>query len=468
MLLFAFSCLLATTSCATLSGRKEILSIDSEPRGVIVEVPEAGDGFKATTPFFVELTRAKHHEFRLRTDDTTATEDISCRFRWFPTVLGNAGLAVATLAPTLVAPFLTYGVGLTVDFSTGAAWRCRPRIVLTSPSTLGNSMKPAERCDRLLLIPVGAEDPATAWDYETAWQNYRRKNPNGCERLVAHNEADEELGRYGFLQQESLQKSRKRLQKHALALGLATGATHFLLVSTADDETSGRLVAEKFDAHTMEKTEAPEWDREQWEKRSRAPNPLWRVTKSLLLKLVPNSFGAANGAVQFNNAEEKQVWTENFKRSLLLANIQHPAQYNQWDITFDWISGLSLQWLNVSSKATGRTSAIQADASLGAETTLHTLLGAFLFSLDIGALELFSRQRADSDWAGDGVSFYRLGQAFRAFPTEDLFVQIKAEETVLLQPLQTTEHRNIHSVFSAELGIGYYLPEIPLWLGRKL
>jgi hypothetical protein len=451
--------------CATLSGRKEILSVDSEPRGMVVEVPEAGDGFKAATPFFVELPRARKHEFRLLNGASTTTEEVSCRFRWFPTIAGNAALALASLTPAVAV--VTYGVGLAVDSMTGATRSCLPRIVLSPSSTSGEAMGPTAECHRLLLIPVGADDPAAAWKYESSWLAYRRVNPNGCERLVAHGDADEELGHYGFLEQESLQKSRKRLQKHALSLGLATGASHFLLVSANGDDATERFVAEKYDAHTLELVEAPEWNREEWEKVAKPSAPIWSSTKWMLLKVVPNSFGFSVGKVSLVD-REAPFRNENSIRSLLLDTIRHPAQYNQWDISFDWVSDVSLQWLELSSKASGKITAFEVAGSFGGETTVHTLLGAVSLNLRGGVMDLVSREERVAGWVNDGAPFYRVGAAYRAFFTEDLFFQGKLDMTFLLKKLDVGKRNSADSIVSGEVGVGFYLPDVPLWMGRRL
>lgn len=94
------------TSCVSLAwGTHETLSIDSKPRGVLVETNEKSP--KQVTPFFLETRRASKHSFILENNEQKLTQTVSCNFRWWPMLFGNAPLLVF-----FPYSLITYGAGI--------------------------------------------------------------------------------------------------------------------------------------------------------------------------------------------------------------------------------------------------------------------------------------------------------------------------------------------------------------------
>jgi len=97
----------SATGCATLiHGTRQKISIASDPDGAVVYVDSIR---KCETPCEVELSRSAPGQVELRKAGFAATRvDVVRRFAWVSTLVGNV--------------FLTYGIGIIVDFWSGGAY----------------------------------------------------------------------------------------------------------------------------------------------------------------------------------------------------------------------------------------------------------------------------------------------------------------------------------------------------------
>ncbi len=478
---------LLTSGCATLAGRSETLSIDSETRGTIVKVPEAGDDVQKRTPFFMKLGRAQQHTFTLQSGTTSQEMKLPCRFRWVPTLVGNLPLTLLGSLTNPLGMLLPYGVGLGIDLVSGAAWQCDSRIVLQNPAEQTHAQvleEPSQPqpCDALAFIAVNVKDSATALAYEEAWRQYRGKNTSRCEKLINHDKCDGALSRHG-LQIVDANALHNRLSKQGLKVAFEAGATHFLLVSTEEVNSILNFHAEKVDAHTLRTVETIDWVQALPSGYSSDQKSLWQKSIPQLLGLVPNSLGLTTGQIKFwtPHGESTSTIAQNqHLTGLILTRVQHPDQYSPWDMAFDWFPDGSLQYITLTETASpfSKTKlekpdyraarAINASSNLSGQVTAHTPIGAISFHGGLGALALVTRRDGERAWTPSIAPYFTAGLIFRAFPHERIFVQAEFQKTSPLTKSLTLGERRISGVTTTSFGIGTYLPEGGLWLGRHL
>src|SRR5689334_5303715 len=80
---------LLLSSCGTLTGRKEIISVDSDVRGETVFQDDRPIG---RTPFFTEQTRSSEVSLKVKRNEQVKDLNYDCHIRWGPSIAGNGVL----------------------------------------------------------------------------------------------------------------------------------------------------------------------------------------------------------------------------------------------------------------------------------------------------------------------------------------------------------------------------------------
>ncbi len=464
------------SGCATLSEKEPIFSIDTTKRGAAVTYLDGNKEITQTSPFFVKLKQSHKREFTITSDGVRTKETVECNFRWLPTIFGNSILLA--LGKLSISPFI-FGTAVGIDFLTGAAWHCPSHILLTTPTKTAKlaasekSVKETESCQQLLVLTPGANDAATAWEYEKEWNAHRKNNPGVCENIVTPTKADAILARLGLF--DITPKSADRdARNQSLDVGMETGATHVLFISSSNTNDSQVFTAEKRDIHRWDIVEQHTWKRPLEPTEKNIKTQIARSARSLFLNFIPNSIGLSQ-TTSTAIILHKQILTSGTDQSygILATNVRHPQQYKPWDFSADWIPNAAIQYMKLKIINPGQVdqdkiSVLKTQASIGGRLTFHTPMGALSPSLSLGGIALASRSSDSNKTFSDAGSFSSLAFGIRGFATERVFMELNFANELPLNALKYSPDRQAQKTITAQFAMGYFLPEMSRWIGRKI
>jgi hypothetical protein len=453
---------LLTTGCVSLAwGTHETLSIDSQPRGISVSTSENSP--QQTTPFFLDTWRAKRHTFTLEANGNVISQTVNCKFRWWPMLLGSTPLLLINMPYSLIA----YSVSIGVDFATSAAWGCKPQVLLKMPLANQTKQQGQQTCDQVLILPA-ATSPIERWELEHALHRFR-KAPTKCESYVNHSTADEVVSRLG-LQSDSPEEIRNILKSKAPQIGLETKATHFILLSiNADSET---LTTEKIDAHTLAIEETISWKEELSSSEHKKRRSMWNRTRGVFSTLIPNTVGIAQSSVGFiTNLHDLKESGQHNSSTLSFNSVQHPDEYAPWDFKFALTTAGMAQYLSIPLKSESSTETMHVTtfaglATIGESLTLHTPAGSFTAKAGLGSLTLSSKERGKPKRYNDSGFTFETRYSYRAFLTRHVFFDISFASNKPLSKIYLSPDRKLGRLSTVLVGLGYYLPEMPIWLAQ--
>lgn len=463
---------LLSTGCATMAGRSQIISVDSQPRGLLVSV----DGEpQQQTPFFFAQTRDSQHVYQLQLPKGGSKKVVAqCKFRWIGAGLGNAPwLALTPFTQGLI----FYSSSLAVDWLTGALYHCPVDVRLVSENT-----PPQGRfCRNFLVMPPPEDDERIAERLMTSWRNEIRPKLKKCDRFVKSELATAAFLEYNvtpWSQNLRLERNRDRLRQ----LGHLTDATHAVYLSTFREKNSVYLDAIAVDLHTDQENTFPvvALTKDLAATYSRS---WWLRQFSHSVRIMPNAVGwdfGQHSQLQVTDAlSEYPIRTVNasatgsmtaFISGLDISNVQDPRHYSPWDFDAEISPSLSGKWLNLRiaqeehSQGTADHIAIYGVfLPFTARAGIHTPIGAFYGGIGAGP----GWRRYDSHITGTemgGTFAFRLGFDYTAFVTQRVYLRISSIFTKLDVPLFRSGNEQADSWMDIGLGVGVLLPEIRRWV----
>lgn len=468
--------------CASLTGTTEIVSVDSEPRGV--EVQRLDDLEKlGRTPLFTREKRARRHGYVfLGSEGRKHARIVQCSLRW-PTTLVANGIVAGVLGASNPASGLAIGLGaIGIDFMQGAAWTCDDPFVAKLPQLKA----PPPPCRRFLVVPPAHYDEKLSDALVLAWIKRSKASLGGCHTYVEQ-ATGKELFAYLNIDHETPVRNLKTLgDRNVKALGYRAQASDLVILETTD-RRGNAVVARPviYDMHTR-KVAAREASLGVTPQTGAGPgktgHPEWLIRA---VNFMPNavSLGFSTQTIHDNRTEkgsDLKILEEHDERSLptyvsgwSVHSVDHPEGFAPWDVHVAITPELSTGYIQKRFKM-ARTDAVgfptdepfdhrfaffYVAALANAGVTGHTPLGAF--GASIGAGMAYFDVHDDIDRLRRAAPIFSVGVQYTAFVTRDVFLLVDASTYGLLgsrKPLFEHELLRIDGFQSIRVGLGYFLP----------
>lgn len=444
--------------CASLSGTRQVVSFDSQPRGVQVQ-DEQGKPL-GITPFFAQLPRQPEQSVEVVRPHRPLHRErfrFACGYRWWSSLLPNAALGTLAAGSGPLGMAALLGIGGGIDLWSGAAWDCpqsvqlpaepaklsaaaaeeRPALELAAPAT------PAEAPRQCRLVVVGPpHHPDILVSQrlaDQAWQQHRQSAP--CDRRVDADEAEKLLRRLGMSHERPLQVSAS-IRRLLYELGWRTQAGYLLNTAVRADGDHLHATPSLCDLHTLQCQVQSEFAVDL----ALSRQPAWRRGLAWLgqhMQLLPDSVGFAPTwkTLPFTGLAPGQLLSNDDAPSVLpslvgnwtLLSVEHPGALSPWDAT--WRVGPRILFGYAARRLSWRNGPEGLASPQAAEVTLLELGGLYEIT---GALHTPAgavSMSAGGGWAGVGawqgeqslgwrVPFTAsAGMAWTAFVTENLFIR---------------------------------------------
>jgi hypothetical protein len=483
------------SGCATMAGRKQVVSIDSDVRGLDVVDVRSGRAL-GKTPLFLELPRASSHWFVLKAQDGGVRElPVPCRYRWRGSLLANAPLGLLALAHPAagVAAFVAGGA---TDLVVGSAFDCpmqltahapEPRRPLPEavpepvPEPASGVAPPApdRTCPRAIVLPVPGLDERIGKIAANKWK-VRFLAAESCREL-----ADERRSAQFFLLREDdrvgLGEGEPTNRAAINELGLRSGATHAAELRV-DEPAPGRLRVRPVlhDLHSLARVEEEPYEVLLAEEPDAPHNAVTRKAGELV-KLLPNSVSFAVSDKRFAFAP-KPGWrllsdapTGSVVPSLLanwsVAWVEPPGSHGPWSAGIDLAPTfvatynerrLTVQRDGAEGPGAFDTQVVHAVLVFDAKMTFHTPAGVVGFAAGMGAGAAWHWKDAGfKDWTFRPYAHARLD--YTAFVNERLFLQVALNTLGSPSPHVVGEGWTLSELRETSLTLGYRLPELRSW-----
>jgi len=491
----------ALSSCGTLTGKEQLVSIDSEPRGLDLHYQRNGvHEFQGSTPTYLNLDRKLRQRFTLSRPggSVVASEDITCRLRWGESMVPNALFSVFGVAGAVIT-----AAAVIVDAASGALFECRDRILLKADISHLDEL-PTQNCPRVLVMPLRHPNLVVSDDLSQRWTQHIRQAPGyQCARFPDGVAVSRALARYNLdnLSEVTIEELRSN---QLLKLGLAAWADQIAFLylvpeEIADAKSEVRSIyvidSEIYDAHSLAKMPRGRQQRFEIVDESRV-SELQRVsTTSWLVRQLPNAitwgpdhdtFGTHRGFIS-NEKEHRS-----FPRALSLfgvSAVEHPAAYGSWDYVWSAYPTLSFFYHDRSYSYSDRLVSEVTDGanlrywliaepslrltyfyvmpaiSLG--PTFHTPVGAFGLHFTLG-LAVISVTRSDvKERAADAVIAPGLRSFWYGFLSDRVFSYMEFRQTSFQRDPVRSKAYTLDHGFISSIGLGVFLPEVRPWSRRQ-
>ncbi|WP_132317143.1 hypothetical protein [Pseudobacteriovorax antillogorgiicola] len=444
---------LLISSCGTLAGRKQFVSVDTNHRPNWFQLG-SGEHFQA--PQVLELTRDSSWTFK----QGSRSMSVSCKPRWAGSILPNLGLTLVSLLQGDVS-----GLGLlATDWYTGAMWDCPTYLHLyTNHRDLSEAY-----CPNYLVLPPAHEDELVGDQLVEYWIE-KQDQGAPCPRYVFNDQIKYELSLLNFSFDESLNPSLLGGQ-HLLQIAFNQNANGVVFLNI--DPENPLLHGRYFDIHknrVVAESSTPLGSLN--DGKSRKENHFL----NLALSLFPNSllYEAPNriwDTFSHENLDEKYNLPR-FMSGFGVTRINHPRGFDAWDLILDDYVSARTHFYQLSYEQGSNPESLHEVLDLGA--MLYFSIGPTLFT-PVGSFGLHFQGGPTFQWVkvDDKVSSgltLAVGSHFfyRAFVTEDVFINLRVTDSQLKRPIVNNGIYNSDFPLESALGIGWFLPQ-GRWLTRRL
>ena len=479
--IFAFMALAAVcTGCGTVGGRRQIISLDSDPRGLTIVAPTADGPKKVTTPAFIEVQRA----FRLNFADASdglESQKLTCGFRWLESVLPDALFG-------LFSPVAALG-GALIDFGTGAIFRC-PAQILLRPSPEANRER-RTYCRTYLVVPPHHFDEETSMAMTKAWRDDAKPRLKPCDRILSARESAQTFDPFNINHESEIEF--RDLKRDLLnQIGFTTGATHLVFIEAGGDRRAkDEVQTTTFDIHTARREESRELtlSPDLKTRLDRADKNYWFLYS---LNLLPNSvaYGTSLRDVEPTmQSGDDQITRQRpldtlprFVGNLSFTSVDHPAGFGTWDLLFRASPAVrfTADDVDYQIETTSRVPPpAGGDPSAGSLTstdrhyrlTTYYAMGSYTFGLDV-----HTPMGAFHAGAGGGpaIIYYKDSEGYRrttvtgffvqefsytAFVTQSVFLQAQSQQVNFPRDTIRTKALRFGDWSDVSLALGFFAPD---------
>jgi hypothetical protein len=461
-------CLIMTLGgCASLGGNKQLVSVDSSPRGATVYLQGEKDPI-GVTPFFYPLARVPSDSMEFHFPEIAPTSvHIDCHYRW--------GIEAGLNAPLMLISPVAGLAALGIDLATGAAFDCGSSVFAQASAPATTSAK-VVYCKKYLISPPEDSDEETSdWQAES-WIKQSTFSLRGCDQMIDYKTGKQSLEYVNITHQTPMgteKLGREKLNEQAQFLG----ATHIVLLTSKTNGESFTLTAKTKDLHTIKDDESIVF-----------PGVVLNGSNAELSateKVLRYSVSFSPNSVTFGQLTSEPEITAHHNSRIIdisdvsrlpviisawgLTTVDHSGGYAHWDAALDFYPSMQINNVNKKITLLNVSSNVEKSRELQflnlmplyhAGVSFYTPIGAF--SVDAGAgLSSSIVKITGSPTATRTDPSFSLGVEYRAFFTNSIFFQMGTYQVL-------SGNRNISAgqvkispaPVVTYLQLGYFAPEI--------
>ncbi|WP_127718433.1 hypothetical protein [Halobacteriovorax sp. HLS] len=446
-------------SCGTLRSPKNVIPIDSSPRGVQVYNDEKLIG---VTPFFYEAKRAKTHKIEFRYNKKIISKEYKCSLNWDQSILPTSLIMLLYPAGTIFG-----GVGLSLDGISGGLYKCHSPLFAYTSFKFENT----EKKKKVIMLPI--ENEFQVFSKEML-ERYKREN------LEIEFLDDEliwtDLFEYGINHFKDNHPSK--IQRYFLnQIASKHGATHFYYTSIQKNKQKYIINTQLYDAYTLKIVEGSFNRKYEIEVPENHDNN-WLKSFGVFFNIIPNGFRLSqsidpkvtysynlNGQVVEKEAMITKRHPKAFPKfisSINLESILHPQDYKMWDITgsiFPTVSASS--WMSEGLGDGGTYSAWIASYYFlfNGELTVHTPIGALSAGAGYGySLNYMNDSLGSSE--DKVLTLFNINLNYVAFLTRSIYLKLAIDAFEPKQEGFGIGNYKVRNWSQGSIGLGYYFPSL--------
>lgn len=469
---FLILLLFFTLHCATMTSRSQVISIDSEPRGMNVFLLEdKHEETLGTTPTLLKFPRQPKIHLMLRGKSKTQM-DIQCNFRWATTLGGNLIF------------FYFWPLAVGIDYFSGNAYDCplqNKLETLKSPAQTGvAALEPSKNkstCKNYLLVyPTGTSRE----EIKAIWFQWRKLNVSGCNSLVPTQNTIESVENFGISSDVEFAELENKINIYQASF--ENKVTDLVYIRTSGITTNKPgIYFTTVDLHTAAESEEKELKIDSSVDKEILESTATDDVKKFAVKAMPNSLSiaplysslvdikAADNIVskdRLNSNSASLISNWNFR------NIVHPTQFSEWDHlllyspSFSFFRVKQTNSYNYAQNPEPTPIEYSFEKYSGVitydiESYIHTPIGTYGTALGMGpAYEYFK----DDEIKKHHFSlFFKIDITYSIFFTNNYFSRFLVSVNYPMNKKIETKIGPIESTTIVGLEFGYYFP----WLNRS-
>jgi hypothetical protein len=460
-LIYFFITFSLLSSCGTLRSPKNLIPIDSEPRGLDVY----SDGQKVgVTPFFHSVEGSLNHEYEFKLKEVSLEKSYNCSFNWGQSILPSSLIMLFIPVGTVAG-----GVSLLTDAYTGGLFRCH----LPLHQKTSGKEKEVKRKRRILPLPIFNDDQLYS---KVVYKEWVSRNKDIEKEVVIHSSIATDFYERGITNfKDNDPKKIKRFYINEVASKYK--ATHFYYFPYKVKDGKYYFTPKLIDVFSLKEVNDPASKPFVLTEPDKHKNP-WVKTILSLFKIIPNglrfsqtieptvSFAYYDGTT---TSEKEDAQTsrhpESFPKlisSLGLENVLHPQEYRTWDFT-----GVIYPWLSASSWTSdhlGQDSNKSVWISnyylfLSGEITFHTPVGAFSGGIGYG-VSYSTLGDSEGSSAEEFGNLVNVNLNYVAFISRNFYFKLSVDSYNPVDNELKVGDYTIRRWSEGSIGIGYYFPTL--------
>ena len=479
--------------CATVGGRAQTVSIDSQPRGAVVT---RDDGIQVgVTPTFIDQPRGSAQAYALRfPDGATAQVTNTCEAR--------TGFLVADSIPALPLLVLPPPLGalafvgassafVGIDTANGSIFECSQSVRAQHPGSVTTEplsdviddrawdklpAMPVEGCPRFLVAPPKAktEEASTALAL-AATESLRSGSPCATVVDIARSKTAFDRHRVSF-PEPRVRESFKRRDVYDVAVD--TRATHLVLLELDDEEAPALARLRVVDVHSLKAAAGPSFPVTPLPAES-AARGLFREVVRYLASWIPDTFiwNIAWKGFPFEATHGgERIVTNELTAPLLatalnfqLTHLDHPVSHATWDYQLSlapdlliFLNGMRLVVANKAGKhRTLLLDIVQVVVPLAPKIAFFTPVGVTSLWAGAGPGAILDVNEADHWRVTARLSLFAHGGiSHNVFLTRWLFVGVAAQINRSFWPHVERDGVRLDWIFQAQANLGFTFPDL--------
>lgn len=450
-----------TQSCGSLFKSKDVVPIDSSPRGLYVL---NGDGdVLGQTPLFIRVS-PKDNDLIFKTSLTGKgqSQHVKCSLSWSRSIVPN-------LLPIIAGPtgFIISGVFLGTDLVSRGMFDCHKGLNLH----LKENLPLVESKKKILVLPVASSDYEKSIDI----QHYFLKNvvSEQNNEFLDIRETNEALILRG-ISHETIRSFEKIDRRNLERVAAQFGSTHALFFEQSENEQGRMITPVLYDLFTRravdEKYQSFAFEGQ------KEKNPLlqkWVQAFNFLPNSVQVSYyfnakveaekraGIERGYLKYKTGDHPDAFPK-YLTLLSLDTVEHPNRFNIWDYNFSFYPSFGgSSWnLNYNQQIADYDISVGAIYALyNIALTGHTFFGALRIHFGIGpGYLIWSDSR---NYKKQEVKFVSsVGITYTAFLNDRWYMRMGSAVYGPGGGIESSEKLRIKSWEEYHVGFGYYFPTL--------
>jgi len=478
--------LLGSTACATVGGTRQAVSFDSSPRGLNVAVNSYLTDSDEKTPFTDEISRSSSLEILYHSGDFVKKKSVECNFRFGTVLLGNAALGALSLQNPPLALFLFLG-GIGTDLATRSAFDC-PQMVkhaIELPEAVEADIH--QKCNKVLVLPPKLDDEDLSLSYAliSEAQEFVKRFDKECPSFVSPSATASALKRSSVDDGVFSELFAGRMEKKLVQIVRDSGANRGVDMQIAR-KSQGEIEVVFALRDLYSKTEIANFKKVFTSQKIEKLKGGW-ISRYLgkSLRLVPNSFALLTTQPNLTLTTklatvDQPIKRESFIGMLSLTSVQHPDQYDPWDMAFDFGPSVFFDSIRNRISFDEKDEAAQAFVKDNPEAAKSTDFTGYALSIPVDAILSFHTPAgAFRLFGGGGLGLFKstssepVSKKLQAFPavhlgldwvgyaTKNIFFQVGYHGIASLSD-RALEQRQFHGFegwASVTFGAGYFFPD---------